>query len=150
MKPGRPDIVSDLDALLEPFRGRVVALLELMRVDGFSPLVWETWRSPERCCAIHAAGFGALRSQHTLRLACDVLDAELHWDARPAFWEALHSHALAMGLGRVHRTVNGRKVLDRPHVQALPGKWDRTLWQLGTDAARAAFVAQLYALETMR
>jgi hypothetical protein len=137
-------VVSSLDELLPPFRAKVLELLELVRADGFDPVVFETWRGPARTAELAERGTGAAKSLHGYRVAADIISDEHHWTPPAAFWASLHKHALALKLGRVmHREADGVARIDLPHVQALPGQFDNTLRRLD-DAARTAFLAQRY------
>lgn len=129
-------IERSLKLLAPAFESRVEELLKLMARDGFDPLVYETWRSKEREAELVAAGTGSPDSMHGLGLGVDILDADRMWDAPPKFWQALHRHALALGLGRVkHRGTDGVLRWDLPHVQALPGEFDAQLRKLSAADA---------------
>lgn len=129
------NIERDLSKLHPAFRRKVEQLISAMQSDGYRPLVWESYRSPERAAELQADGSGKAKSQHSLGLAVDIVDAVKRWDAGAGFWASLHKHALALGLSRVkHRDVNGNLSWDKPHVQALPGTMDARLFKLaGVD-----------------
>ena len=143
----KPEVINDMDRLVPAFRAKVLLLLQLMRADGFDPFVWETYRSPQRAAELAEEGTGVAQSQHELGLAVDIVDAAKLWNAPPGFWAALERHALALGLGRVDRTIkpSGRKERDQPHVQALPGKYDAKMRMLATADKREAFLRTRYA-----
>lgn len=136
-------IVSDLGELHELVRPKVTRLLELMRAEGFDPIVWETYRAPERAAELATTGKGKARSMHVHRLAADIIDRKLYWSAPPAFWESLHRNALAVGLYRVNKKdpKTGAVYIDPPHVQGLPGNYDAKVWAM-QPAAREAFIRE--------
>lgn len=138
-------MVRSTQELLPAFRDKIAELIELMHQDGFDALVFETWRSPERIAELVQKGTGAADSLHGYRAAADVIDAHLMWDAKPAFWQALHRHALALGLGRVRRKESDGVVRwDLPHVQALPGQFDGQVRALLADDARNDLLLEHY------
>lgn len=126
-------VERDLDKLAPAFRVKVESLLEKLRGDGFAPLVWETYRSPERAKELAGKGRGIALSMHTLGLAVDIVDAKLRWNASPEFWTALGRHAEALGL-----TWGGRfKRVDKPHVQAIPISLQNTVRSLSSQQIQA-------------
>lgn len=140
-----PQLERSLDVLVPSFRSRLDQLLGLMRAAGFDPLVWETYRPPARAAELAKAGTGVLLSQHELGLAADIVDRKRLWDAPDAFWDALHKYALELGLGRIkRRQPNGALTWDRPHVQALPGRYDTKLRALANAAARESYLRAMY------
>lgn len=140
-----PRIERSLDKLVPSFRRKVEELLALMKRDGFHPLVWETYRTPERAAELAKEGTGKALSQHSLGLAVDIVDKDLRWNASREFWDALHNHALALGLGRIkRRDKKGNLDWDWPHVQALPGSYDGRL-RLLSEVAREQFLQTRYA-----
>jgi hypothetical protein len=111
---------DDITQLVPSFRVLVEQLLELMKADGFDPIVRDAYRTHAEAQANLDAGVGIADSMHCYRVAADIIDAERGW-AHPEFFEALHKHALALGLTRVRRRqANGKRVWDQPHVQAIP------------------------------
>lgn len=141
--PSRPE--SRVDLLVPAFRYKVDQLMGLMRASGLKPLIWETYRPPERAAELAKAGKGILHSQHELGLAVDIVEASELWDAPQAFWDALHRYALDLGLGRVkHRQKNGALEWDWPHVQALPGRYDLPLRKLADAQAREDYLRTMY------
>lgn len=134
--PKDKQIQSSLDVLSPAFRERLVELLRRMMADGFDPLVYETYRTPERALELAERGTGAKLSQHSLGLAADVVDRRRYWKASPAFVASMHRHALELGLGRVEG--------DAWHVQALPPRFDAQL-RAKVPAQRDAFLRAEYA-----
>lgn len=135
-KPG--NINRSLLALVPAFREKVTTLLERMRARGLRPLVWETYRSPERAARLAGQGTGIALSMHSLGLAVDIVDAVKRWDASPAFWAALGAEATLLGLewgGNDSWKTVKRPLGDRPHVQAGPAT---NAWQNRMRAATAA------------
>lgn len=142
----RSRVENSMLKLVPSFRAKVLQLLALMRAEGFRPIVWETYRSPERAAQLAATGEGVLLSQHSLGLAVDILDADTLWSLSAAFKEALHRHALELGLGRVkHRDKNGHVDWDWAHVQALPGAFDAKMRALLTESKRDDYLRARYA-----
>lgn len=139
----RPE--SRVDLLVPAFRYKVDQLMGLMRASGLKPLIWETYRPPERAAQLVNAGTGILHSQHELGLAVDIVDADKLWDPPQAFWDSLHRYALDLGLGRIkRRQKNGVLTWDWPHVQALPGRYDTPLRKLADAQAREAYLRTMY------
>lgn len=137
-------IESSLDVLEPAFRARVEILLERMRQRGFRPKVFETYRTPERAAELEQRGTGKANSLHAFNLAVDIIDELRAFKAPPAFWDALHAEALALGLGRVkHQTKTGALEWDLPHVQALPGRFDQQL-RVMAPALRDGFLTARY------
>lgn len=114
-RPGGP-VIRDMALLLPAFRARVESVLAAMRAQGFDPLVWETYRSPERAAVLARQGTGITRSIHCYGLAVDVVSESKLWSAGPRFWLALRTAAEAHGLvsGAAWRRV------DLPHIQGVP------------------------------
>ncbi len=136
---------SSLDKLVPSFRAKVLELLARMRARGLRPLVFETYRTPARAAELAKKGTGVALSQHSLGLAVDIIDAAKKWDAPPAFWNALHEEALALGLGRIkRRDAKGNLVWDYPHVQAMPGAYDAQMRALASTEKREAFLRERY------
>lgn len=114
----RPDDgrCDDLDELIPAFRERVIAVVVELEGQGFDPLVWETYRSPERVAVLVKRGVGSRRSFHMYRLAADIVSRSKQWSPEPAFWRALEAaaehHGLTHGAGKTR--------VDLPHIQALP------------------------------
>ncbi len=114
----RPDDgrCDDLAELIPAFRERVIEVVVELEGLGFDPLVWETWRSPERVKLLVARGTGSRKSFHPLRCAVDIISRSKMWSPGPAFWaayeRACERHGLTHGAGRTR--------VDLPHSQALP------------------------------
>lgn len=107
---------TDLNLLDPTFRERVVGLLQDMRYAGHEPIVWETYRSPERAKLLASVGVGVVNSMHCYGLAVDIVDQHVHWSASKKFWSDQGRLAEARGL-----TWGGRfSRVDKPHVQAVP------------------------------
>lgn len=103
------------------FRERIVALVTRLKERGFLPLVWETYRSPERSEHLVATGKSNSSgpSMHCYGVAADLVCAEHHWDCGKhgcGFFEALGKEAEKCGL-----TWGGRwkSIHDFPHVQGV-------------------------------
>ena len=128
-------VTSDPDTLCDGFRERVLDVLVLMRERGWTPLLYETRRTPERAAELHARGVGSKSSLHCIDIAADIVDADRHnvprktkeglWDAPPKFWADLEDIAESLGLVRLYRrgvkhddTDNNAESWDKPHIQA--------------------------------
>ena len=119
--PARPTsdaLCNDLARLAPAFGMRVAILLDRMVASGHTPLVWETYRTPERAAALAAKGVGVVGSMHCYGCAVDIVRKQApHWDAPFAFWRDLRDHAELLGL------VSGARFKrrhDAPHVQCVP------------------------------
>jgi hypothetical protein len=136
---------DSLEYLVPSFRRKVEELLRLMEDEGLRPVVWETYRSPERVKETVSRGTGTLESIHPLGLAVDILEREKRWNAPAAFWESLHRNALKLGLTRVKKKqANGKVAWDLPHVQAIPWSLTKQYQAAKTIAAREAMLAKHY------
>lgn len=118
------NVENSLSKLAPSFRVKVEQLLERMRRDGWHPLVWETYRSPERAAELATDKLKGA-SMHTLGLAVDIVDESKLWGATAPgrdFFDALGEHAEALGLTWGGRFLNddGTEGRDPPHVQAIP------------------------------
>jgi len=129
------EVCRDLDKLDPSFRLKIEQLLKYMTDRGWKPVVWETYRSPERARELLAKGTSKNgdRSMHCIGLACDIVDGDFHntgsakegyWTAPPAFWADLEDGAQLLGLVRLFKM--GKKDIpgqadswDLPHVQAV-------------------------------
>lgn len=153
-------VCRDLDKLDPTFRAKVDILLERMIAAGWKPLVWETYRSPERGAELQKRGVsknGAL-SMHTLCLAVDIVDGdrynvtknkdvpESYWVAPAKFWADLEDFAIDLGLTRIfkqgtkHVAGDGdSESWDKPHVQAIAISEQNKVRAM-TPAERATFV----------
>lgn len=132
----REGVDRNPENLLPAFRQRLERVFEDMRAAGFSPLLWEGYRTPERARKLAAGGVGIERSLHTLGAAADVVDAVKLWNASPAFWEALAHAARANGL------TSGSDFGDPPHVQAVPVAKQS---ELRAAADKDSYLRRLYA-----
>lgn len=109
-------ITRRLDALVPEFRARVELVLADMRAAGHDPLVWETYRTPDRAAYLAGIGRGVRESMHCYGLAVDVISDGRKWSPHRAFWRDLRRLAVARGL------VSGAAFsrVDLPHIQAVP------------------------------
>lgn len=139
---------ASIDELLPSFRPVVRSILTALAERGFSPVVNETYRSPERAAmlAVDPDGDGPRQapgvrsSMHTLRAAVDFRCGEHGYDCHEhgcAFFEALgevaEGHRCTWG-GKWHRR-------DAPHVQAVTVAEQQMLRELTSQVERDAFVA---------
>jgi peptidoglycan L-alanyl-D-glutamate endopeptidase CwlK len=112
---------NDPAMLLGPMRERLQMLLERLRADGHSPVVFETLRSKERAAMLAKRGTGIALSMHVYGCAADLICARHRWSCakhKCGFYDALGKHAEALGL-----VWGGRfKNRDFPHVQCVPIK----------------------------
>jgi hypothetical protein len=130
-----------LDGLAPKFRAAVERMLDKLHMAGFTPLVFETLRTPERQAYLY--GFGRLyddgrgivtqapnadTSWHGYGLAVDVVCARRGHDAPESFWFALGCAAREQGL------VWGGDwpMRDKPHVQ-----WGEPMRRSPSPNARA-------------
>jgi len=144
-------VCRDLKELDPSFCRQVEKLLDLMRADGFSPVVWETLRSPARALMLSKRGTGSRRSMHIYRVACDIVDGdrynmkkqkgqpESYWEAPREFWASLHKHAIALGLTRLVKP-RAKTSWDGPHVQGCTVAQQRKVRAM-TDDERAVWCA---------
>ena len=144
-------VCRDLKELDPSFCLQVMKLLDLMRADGFNPVVWETLRSPSRALELSKRGTGSATSMHIYRVACDIVDGDLYnmhkqheqpesyWDAPPEFWASLHKRAISLGLTRLVKP-GAKTSWDGPHVQACTVAQQAKVRAM-TDPERAAWCA---------
>lgn len=140
-RPGGP-IVRDLNELLPAFRLQVQALLRDMVLMGHDPIVWETWRSPERVAMLVQRGTGSRQSMHPLRIAVDIIERNAKWNAPRKFWMDL------VDLAEVRGLTSGAHLArhDLPHVQAVP--FNRQVMFMATAAAeRDSFTTDFWMLQ---
>lgn len=116
---------ASLDVLPVGVRVQVDCTLEKMRAGGWSPRVYETYRSDRRQRYLYSYGrtrpgakvtnvATAQTGFHYWTLGADIIDAKRLWNASPQFWYWLGQHAESCGL------VAGafwKSFPDRPHVQ---------------------------------
>jgi hypothetical protein len=133
--------------LLPSFRVQVEGVVADMRAVGFNPRVFETWRSAERIAMLAAKGTGSLYSMHAYKIATDVIDARLMWNASDAFWYSYVKFSEARGLTcGIHFTTRH----DAPHIQAVPVAKQHEFVALHgadeaeTEALRDAYVQQFF------
>jgi hypothetical protein len=139
----------DLSKLDPTFRARVDALLQRLSALGFDPMIWEAWRSLERCDALVKAGTGVHRSMHHYGLAVDIVHAKgPHWGGPATFWAALRDESEAMGLTSGARFTRRHTKGDGDHVQALPANCDD--WVRNATAQQIAERVALHLAEPAR
>jgi GNAT superfamily N-acetyltransferase len=103
----------DPSRLLPSFARKVDLLIQRLRAQGFDPIFWEGYRTPERAADMARIGTGIRDSMHIYGAAVDIIDRNKLWK-NPAFFRALGREAKALGL------YWGGDFGDSPHVQALP------------------------------
>lgn len=142
-------LYNDHAELLPAFRAAVERLEQALIVAGFRPLLFETYRTPERAAWLVATGKSRAKdgkSMHCLRIAADVICAQHYWACEEhgcGFYTRLGAEARLLGLtwggdwdgDGVTREQHEH---DLPHVQAIPVRFQ--------DAARRASAAELDAL----
>jgi len=149
--------LSHLNGLLPAFRARCERIEAGMARRGFRVVRLETVRSEARAAELATRGTGIVRSTHVARAAVDygnydgrnALGQLDPYVATDAFWEALGEETRAAGCfwGGDFRPTVKRPKGDRPHVQALPPKFDARLWALRNNPEQAnAFVRAQYEL----
>lgn len=138
-------VCRDLDRLVPTFRVRVDLLTARMVASGHDPMVFETYRSPERAAMLARRGTGVVDSMHCYGVAADLISTSMKWSAPYAFWRDLRDHAEALGL------VSGARFRarhDAPHVQCVPVLYQGVLRALARDGGHAvveAYIANLFA-----
>jgi len=149
--------VSSLSELLPAFRVRCERIEAGMAARGFRVVRLETVRSEARATELATRGTGIERSTHVARTAADYGNADGRnglgqldpYVASDSFWQALGEETRAAGCfwGGDFRPTVKRPKGDRPHVQALPPKFDARLWALRNNPEQAnAFVRAQYEL----
>lgn len=139
MKKLRED---DLALLLPSVREATERVIARLRADGYSPLVFDTLRSPEEALRNAARGKGILSSMHLFGCAVDVVCAEHLWSCTVKdkktgkspgckFFQKWRTAGEAEGL------VRG-PVADWPHLQGIPVAWQNEMRSLGMGAESAA------------
>jgi hypothetical protein len=129
----------DPSKLLPSFAAKIDLLIRRMRAEGYDPMFWEGYRSPERAAALERIGSGIRNSIHIYGAAADIVDRKKLW-SNPAFFAALGRNAKAIGL-----TWGGDwKRGDKPHVQGLPVSAQSQFRALPSAQAREQFL-QRYA-----
>ncbi len=105
---------SRLETLLPSFRVRVEELVKRLTLQGFDPIVLETYRSPERAAQLAKGGTGVALSMHCYGAACDIVSRSRLYD-HPLFYRALGRTAKSLGM-----TWGGDwKRVDSVHCQAV-------------------------------
>lgn len=124
-------LVNDLAELSAPFRAAVEQLLEQLRAAGYEPLVFETYRTPERARWLVAQGKSRAKdgqSMHCYRVAADIICAKHYWACEGCgcdYYTQLGIEAAKLGLtwggdwdgDGVTREQHEH---DLPHVQGVP------------------------------
>lgn len=134
---------DDLDALMIPFRERIVALLGRLTALGLHPLLWETYRSPERAAQLVAQGKSHAKgglSMHCYGIAADVICRDHHWECHAHgcdFFQALGEQAKRCGL-----TWGGdwASLHDLPHVQGVPVEMQERIRHAASQAERESIL----------
>lgn len=139
--PAEVPVCSSTAQLAPKFVAALLQMLALMRAQGYDPVVYETYRTPERQAFLF--GFGrtyddgrgvvthapdTTKTWHGYGLAADVISASKEWDAPASFWLALGAAAAKCGL-----TWGGNWPIierDKPHVQ-----WGAPMRQTPSDEA---------------
>ncbi len=133
------DVNRDPSKLLPSFAAKIDLLIRRMRAEGYDPMFWEGYRSPERAAALERIGSGIRNSIHIYGAAADIVDRKKLW-SNPAFFAALGRNAKAIGL-----TWGGDwKRGDKPHVQGLAVSAQSAFRALPSAQAREQFL-QRYA-----
>lgn len=105
----------DPSKLVPSFARKIDQLFRALRAQGYDPVFWEGYRSPERAAEMARLGVGIKDSMHSYGAAADIIDRAKLWNA-PAFFKALGAQAKALGLTWGGDWTRG----DLPHVQAIP------------------------------
>ena len=146
---------NSLEVLPVGVRRQVDCTLDKMRAGGWSPRVFETYRSDRRQRYLYSYGrtrpgakvtnvATAQTGFHYWTLGADVIDAKKLWDANPKFWYWLGQHANACGL------VAGafwQRFPDKPHIQyaAWESASQRPAWvkRLQSEGKRDSLLLRL-------
>jgi len=119
-----PKPQADLSLLWTPFQKRVEELLKAMRLRGYDPVPFETYRSEQRQKWLWGVGrthsmkrtpvTWTMDSRHRVGKACDIISKSRGWNY-PAFYDALREEALKLNL----RDYAGQMTFKRDccHVQ---------------------------------
>lgn len=98
-----PKRYNDIDLLWDPFRDKVKQLLINMRVRGYDPVLFETFRTEQRQRWLYNRRVGGKRvtwtmeSRHRVRKAADIISKKRLWDW-PEFYFVLRKEAEKLGL----------------------------------------------------
>jgi hypothetical protein len=115
---------ADTAKLYPAARAQITCTVQRMQKGGWSPRIFETYRSNERQQYLYSYGRtrpgprvtnakDASKSMHGSGMAVDIIDAKRHWD-HPRFFHWLMIHAESCG------AVSGgawARLPDYPHVQ---------------------------------
>jgi hypothetical protein len=130
---------ADINRLLPCFVPVVERLLAALTERRFKPVLFETYRSPERAAMLAKRGTGSARSMHTHGAAVDVICGEHQWSCSAngcEFFAAVGEVAKSLGL-----TWGGEwRMRDLPHVQCVTVGQQEALRALATWEAKDAFV----------
>lgn len=142
MKKLRED---DLALLLPSVREATERVIARLRADGYSPLVFDTLRSPEEALRNAARGKGIISSMHLFACSVDLVCGEHLWSCKVKdkktgkspgcrFFTKLGAAAEAEGF-----TWGGRFTrVDQPHFQGIPVAWQNEMRALGMGEESAA------------
>lgn len=149
--PSTPARNAELALLAAPFRERVDWMLTALRGAGREPVVWETYRTPQRCKLLRRKGASknGLKSLHRWGAAVDVICGKHRWACPKygcGFFDALALAAKAQGLywgGDLfpRNRITGRRFVDRPHVQAVPYREQNALRAVGKPGKYTTILA---------
>jgi hypothetical protein len=111
-------VQNRIELLLPQFRTIVDSILRDLDQKGYSPVLWETLRTPERGEWLRKKGRSKIgsRSMHCHGIAADIICGEHRWNCPKScgFFDALGESA------RAHKvTWGGSWGWDRPHIQAV-------------------------------
>jgi hypothetical protein len=115
-----------IQSLHPDFRLKVQSVLQGMRWRGFEPKIHHAWRSlAEQAKAYNSGNSSVTFSFHNVRnpdrsagaMAADIIDINLGWGAKQAFWDALRDEAAKAGL---YWGGFFKPKADPAHVQLLP------------------------------
>lgn len=149
---GATERTDDVNLLMLPFRERVIALDGRMKTLDFDPIIWETYRSPERAQELVRLGKSKAKgglSMHCFGIAADFVCAHHHWDCHKhkcKFFIVLGQQAKACGLAWGGDWDNNPATddgWDQPHVQAVPiGRPQRLIRAAKTHDERKTIVVK--------
>lgn len=128
---------DDINLLLPSFIPYVAEVLARLKAAGFSPVLFDTLRTPVEALRNAQKGTGSLNSIHMYGAAADVICGEHGWSCAQAkckFFERVGVEVEALGLvwgGRFSRA-------DKPHFQCVPLKHQAAFRALGHDERHAA------------
>jgi len=116
-----PNRVDDLGLLYPPFRDKILVVLKDLKVAGFRPVVFETYRSAARQLKLFNEGASKLKTggMHQYGVACDLYyandkDVVQKPVASVPFYHTMRKKADEIGLFYIS--------WDWPHLQLVPPK----------------------------